>query len=381
MSLKENIKNIWSLWHWSILGLATLLLRFVANGTPQYIEQFYSRGVFVGVRCLFDWTLAWLPFPLLLIFYGLMGFYIFKFIKTLISKQVPFRTRLAYAGRNLLNFVGFMVFSFLFLWGFNYARPSFANQIGLKIEQPDTTALRQELEIAATEAINARKILETQKISENRPLSKNDFSSDFDDKIRSNGSNSLNFEDKMRFNVSKFLEKNNFLAGGRLRGREVSPDGLLFRFGISGIYMPFTGESSIDAALHPLEKPFTMAHELAHGYGWTEEATANFVAYLACIQSEDAYTRYSGYLNYYRYVAANYRRINPEAYKIFRATTLPEGIKQDLDAINKRLTDYPTWFSTDKINDIFLKSQGVTEGVASYAKIVVLVYSWRKMGR
>ena len=358
MNLKENIKNIWSLWHWSILGLATLLLRFIASKTPQYIEQFYSRGVFVGVRWLFDWSLAWLPFPLLLIFYGVMGFFVFKFLKTLISKQVPFRTRLAYAGRNLLNFVGFIVFSFLILWGFNYARPSFSKQIGLKIEQPDTTALRQELEIAATEAINARRIIE------NSPLSKNGFPS--------------NFEDKMRADVSKFLEKNNFQAGGRLRGREVLPKGVLFRFGISGIYMPFTGESSIDAALHPLEKPFTMAHEMAHGYGWTEEATANFVAYLACIESADAYTRYSGYLNYYRYVASNYRRINPEGYKVFRAATLPDGMKQDLDAINKRLTDYPTWFSTDKINDIFLKSQGVTEGVASYSKIVVLVYSWRK---
>lgn len=270
---------------------------------------------------------------------------------------MPFRKRLAVAGRNLLNFVGFMVFSFLILWGFNYARPNFSRQIGLTIEKPDTSALRQELEIAAMEAIAARTIIE------NGPLSKTGLPSDF--------------EDKMRSDVSNFLEKNNFPAGGRLRGREILPNGLLFRFGISGIYMPFTGESSIDAALHPLEKPFTMAHELAHGYGWTEEATANFVAYLTCINSANAYTRYSGYINYYRYVASNYRRINPEGYKTFR-TTLSEGMKQDLDAINKRLADYPTWFSTDKINDIFLKSQGVTEGVASYSRIVVLVYSWRK---
>ena len=351
------MKKIWSLWHWTFLGLAALLLRYLASEAPQYVEQFYSRGVFLGVRWLFDWSFAWLPFPSLLVFYSIVIIYVIKFFKTLLTKQIPFRKRLITSGRGLLNFAGFMIFSFMILWGFNYARPNFSQQIGLTIEKPDTLALRQELEIAANEAINVRKILE------NDPLSKNGFSDDF--------------EDKMRSDVSIFLEKYHFKARGRLRGRAISPDGLLFRFGISGIYMPFTGESSIDNALHPLEKPFTMAHELAHGYGWTEEATANFVAYLACINSADNDTRYSGFINYYRYVASNYRRINPEAYKAFRAT-LPEGFRHDLEAINQRLLTYPTWFSTDKINDIFLKSQGVTEGVASYSRIVVLVYSWRK---
>ncbi len=356
MSLKENIKNIWTQWHWTMLGLLALLVRYLATATPQYIEQFYSRGVFLGVRWLFDWSLAWLPFPLLFVFYGLVIFYVYKFFKYLFSRQIPFRNRLLTSSQRLLNFTGFGVFSFLMLWGFNYARPNFAQQIGLTIIKPDTSALRQELEIAANEAINARKLIE------NTPLSMEGFPSDF--------------EGKMRADVSDFLEKNNFNAGGRLRGRQITPDGALFRFGISGIYMPFTGESSIDNALHPLEKPFTMAHELAHGYGWTEEATANFVAYLSCLNSADNYTRYSGLIVYYRYVASNYKRINPEAYKTFRAN-LPEGFRNDLEAINQRLMKYPTWFSTNALNDFFLKSQGVTEGVESYARIVVLVYSWR----
>ena len=364
MSLKENIENIksiWAQWHWTMLGLMALMIRFIADGTPQYVEQFYSRGVFLGVRWLFDWSFAWLPFPLLLVFYGVIIYYVFKFFKSFISKQIPFRKRLLNSGQQLINFIGFIVFSFLMLWGFNYARPNFSTQIGLTLEKPDTLALRKELEIAANEAINARQLIN------NGPLSIEGFPNDF--------------EDKMRADVSNFLEKNNFKAGGRLRGRQISPDGLLFRFGISGIYMPFIGESSIDNAVHPLEKPFTMAHELAHGYGWTEEATANFVAYLSCINSTDNYTRYSGLISYYRYVASNYKRVNPEAYKAFRSQ-LPDGFRSDLEAINQSLLRYPTWFSTDKINDIFLKSQGVTEGVASYSRIVILVYSWRKkMGK
>ena len=112
MVLKENIKNIWAQWHWALLGLAALLLRFVADTTPQYVEQFYSRGVFLGVRWLFDWTLAWLPFPLLLVFYGVALYYVYKFVRTLLTKQIPFRKRLAVSGRNVLNFAGFLIFSF-----------------------------------------------------------------------------------------------------------------------------------------------------------------------------------------------------------------------------------------------------------------------------
>jgi hypothetical protein len=125
-----------------------------------------------------------------------------------------------------------------------------------------------------------------------------------------------------------------------------------------------------------LEKPYDLAHEMAHGYGWTDEATANFIAYLTCIQSKNAFVRYSGLLNHYRYVASNCKRLNTEGYQKFR-DSLPEGIKADLDAINQRQKMYPSWLETDWMNDVFLRSQGVKEGVASYSRVVVLVYSWR----
>ena len=44
-----------------------------------------------------------------------------------------------------------MLFWFFTLWGFNYARPLFSTQIGLKIEKPDSLGLENELKIAAFE--------------------------------------------------------------------------------------------------------------------------------------------------------------------------------------------------------------------------------------
>ena len=348
------------------LGLTMLIIRYITP--PQYIEAFYSRFVFQGIRKVFDYTIALSPMPLLLVFYGIMVYFVVKMLVFLFSKKRPLRQRFTEGGLKTLNFLGFMLFGFFLLWGFNYGRPSFAKQIGISIQNLDTSAIRQELRISAQEAIAARDTLIKQMLLNNATT--NDTNTVF--------SISNNFETQIRQDVSFLLEKHQFPARGNLRGRQIKPDGLLFRFGIAGIYMPYIGESSIDNALYPLEKPFSMAHELAHGYGWTEEATANFVAYLSCIQSDDLLTRYSGYLSYYRYVASNFKRQLPEEYTIFRKN-LPKGMQNDLTAINNRINQYPNWFDTSGINDVYLKSQGVTEGVGSYSRIVVLVYSWRRI--
>ena len=351
-----NTRKILSQWKWVILGILSLGVRWLAAYTPQSVESIYSRGVFPIIRWVFDISLAFSPIPLIYLFYAIIFYFIIKTIAFQFKKSIPLSIRLKKNAFSVLSFTGFMVFWFLFLWGYNYARVPFQKQMNIEVMKLDSTSLEKELIIAAQEAIDSRTQLNTK---ESIPLSiKPDF------------------EDKIREDISKMLQNNGFIAGGNLRGRGLTPDGILFRFGISGIYMPYVGESNIDGGMHPLEKPFTMAHEMAHGYGWTDEATANFVAYLTCIGSDDAYTKYSGYLMYFRYVASNYRRINTEGYKKFRET-LPVEMINDLKAINARIEQFPTWFETDGLNNIFLKSQGVKEGTASYSRVVTLVYSWR----
>ena len=338
------------------MGILSLGVRWLAAYTPQSVESIYSRGVFPIIRWVFDISLAFSPIPLIYLFYAIIFYFIIKTLVFQFKKSIPLSIRLKENAFSVLSFSGFMVFWFLFLWGYNYARVPFQKQMNIEVSKLDSLSLENELIIAAKEAIDARTRLNSTETV------RKDISPDF--------------EDKIRVDISKMLRNNGFIAGGNLRGRGLTPDGILFRFGISGIYMPYVGESNIDSGMHPLEKPFTMAHEMAHGYGWTDEATANFVAYLTCIGSEDAFTQYSGYLMYFRYVASNYRRINTEGYKKFRET-LPEGMINDLKAINARIEQFPTWFDTDGLNNIFLKSQGVKEGTASYSRVVTLVYSWR----
>ena len=74
------------------------------------------------------------------------------------------------------------------------------------------------------------------------------------------------------------------------------PNGILLRFNSSGVYFPFTGEGHVDNGLHPVSKPFTIAHELGHGYGFGSEDVCNFLGFLACVRSDNPAIRYAGYL-------------------------------------------------------------------------------------
>ena len=84
---------------------------------------------------------------------------------------------------------------------------------------------------------------------------------------------------------------------------------------IGGMFFPFTMESNINVDNPFFVVPWTMTHELAHQCGFMREDEANFIAYLACKQSDDALMRYSGYLLAYDNAVSALRKVDPEAAK------------------------------------------------------------------
>ncbi len=66
----------------------------------------------------------------------------------------------------------------------------------------------------------------------------------------------------------------------------------LTRLGISGVYFPFTGEPNFNADAREFERPFSIAHEMAHQRGFARESEANFVAFLVCTHAADPFVRY-----------------------------------------------------------------------------------------
>ena len=148
---------------------------------------------------------------------------------------------------------------------------------------------------------------------------------------------------------------------------------------ITGVYTYFTGEANLNVNFPDYTLPFTAAHELAHQRGIAREDEANFMAFLVCINSDDPYIRYSGYLNMYEYVASSLYSANSDMYFEVRSK-LNESVRYEMSAYSAFFDKYRENVVADvseTVNDTYLKVQG-TEGTRSYGMVTDLAVAYYK---
>lgn len=160
-----------------------------------------------------------------------------------------------------------------------------------------------------------------------------------------------------------------------------------------GYYFPFSMEANYNDVMYIMNKPASMCHELAHLRGYIYEDEANFIAYLACVESDDEVFQYAGYLSVLNYLINDlYKAMQtePELYQAAVRSVKPVGIYQiveednvfvtqeEWDRINgKALFDTET---VDEVSDAFtdtsLKLNGVSDGMVSYSRVVKLLLQY-----
>ncbi len=148
---------------------------------------------------------------------------------------------------------------------------------------------------------------------------------------------------------------------------------------ISGVYSYFTGEANLNTNFPDYTLPYTAAHEFSHQRGIAREDEANFMALLVCIESDDPYIRYSGYLNVYEYVASALYSADPDRY-FDLLSTMDMRIRCELASYSEFFDKYRDTVVSDVsgvINDTYLKLQG-TEGTRSYGRVVDLAVAYFK---
>jgi len=138
--------------------------------------------------------------------------------------------------------------------------------------------------------------------------------------------------------------------------------------GIEGVFNPYGHEPVLVSGLAGFEKPFLMAHELAHVHGIADEGDANFVAYMAALESERPEFQYSAAFEMWLHLGGSIRRLDP-------------GPRRDLQTYTDRLRadEIPqvTRLQT-AILDSHLKANGVQGGIHSYSRIVTLAVATRE---
>lgn len=350
-------------------GLCAALLVGLRYGlSAEILEQVYSRGLFLRIRKVLDVVFAWWPFPAsAFVFTVALLFWIRSIYKwtrhvevTSVDSIRLLFTKASAFGLAFVRGSAMVVIAFLLLWGFNYGRISLPEQLGLAPKPLTTEELWEELR-QTTKVVS---ILRTQ-----LPLSD---TSDYESLPLDQHTQA-----RIRATMIKQLARIGYPTTGLVRIRTVWP-GTLLRFNTSGIYFPLSGEGHVDEGLHSLQFPFVMAHEMAHGYGITDEGACNFLAWLACTRADNLYIRYSGHLMYFRYLGSAVRRRDPEGYLAFRQN-LPLGVLADLNSINANLDKFEEIAPglKDVVYDSYLKSQGIADGMASYSRVIDLVAAWQ----
>ncbi len=132
---------------------------------------------------------------------------------------------------------------------------------------------------------------------------------------------------------------------------------------ITGIFSPFTIEANINIDIPTYNLPFTCCHELSHLLGYMSEQEANYIAYMACIQSDIVYFQYSGYLTAYSYAI---NRLSDD-YVI----EINDQAKADLIENNQYWSQYDGTLSSiqSSLNDAYLKFNG-DSGTVSYSQFL-----------
>ena len=143
---------------------------------------------------------------------------------------------------------------------------------------------------------------------------------------------------------------------------------------VSGVYAFYTIEANYNSDMPEYQQPFTMCHELAHLKGVMREEEANFVAYLACMNSHNTAFQYSGAMLAYSYCMNELYRYDKEAYIKIRGK-LCDKANKDIEEKHSFWDKYEGTISNiqTKMNDAYLKANSQASGVGSYNEVVALI--------
>lgn len=147
---------------------------------------------------------------------------------------------------------------------------------------------------------------------------------------------------------------------------------------ISGLYSFFTGEANINVNYPDFIVVSSAAHEMAHQRGIGKEDEADFAAFLICIESDDAYIRYCGYMELYRTVRSSLYSADKDAWAELLSHE-DKRIKQEINAFAVFFEKYRENIAAtvnNKVNNAYITSHNQPAGIKSYGLVVDLACNY-----
>jgi hypothetical protein len=352
------LKGNWPNRSWFVLLSGVVLVR-LSTLEPQWVEKYYSSGLYLYTSRFMRYLTSWIPFSLGDLFYITAGLLLireivnwYQAIKNTAVNWEWFRQKASDYFRIFL----WIYLIFNILWGINYNRTGVANQLGLKLEDTSEGELSR---LASALILKANQM---------RPADP-----------------AIGFERSALLAKAAYdsvSQKHDFLES-RPYSLKPSIFGAVGNYmGYSGYYNPFSGEGQVNTKVPGFLIPFVTCHEMAHQAGYAKENEANFVGYLAARESKDSAMLYSTYINMFLYANNELSQADSVAAKenMIRLTPL---VKNDIDQYRKWLRSYDTALGdlVDVFYNQYLKLNEQPAGRRSYNQVVIwLLAYYRQRG-
>lgn len=328
-----------------------------ASTTPEFVETYYSNGIYPGISAFFRILFGWVPFSVgdLFIFY--LVFIILRFTYRLFAGR--FRN-IVFKLLQVTAFCSVIYCCFYLLWGLNYYREPLSKNLGF-IQKKYTTAQLVTLSNRVIDSLNNAHIR----------IALNDAT-----KI------TVPYTPKEMYKLA--VQGYDSLATGypqfsySFRSVKSSLMSLLQTYnGTSGYMNPLTGEAQVNRRIPKTGYPTTTCHEMAHQIGFAAENEANFIGFLAAIHNKDNYFQYAGYRMATRYVIFELYRRDKNTYQEM-LKKINKGVIIDFNDSSEFWRSYENPFEPvlKKGYNAYLKANKQEKGIQSYNYVVDLLMSY-----
>ncbi len=360
---KRQLKKLpWLL----LIPLGVFLPRLAAQN-PEWIEANYSQTVYPVLS-------SWMGKLHSLTRVSIAECILYALVIAVVVSAVVYLYRLLFRRIRFSAFAGYLLSLciaggvllnlFYVMWGFNYSRPSLYTLLSLPVEERSM----EELEAACL-----RLAAEAKELREAVP-------EDEAGVFALEGGYEMYFDEIPTAYARLGVEFPLFSRRAYAAKGVISSVGLSYA-GISGIFIPYTGEPNVNVDQPALLTLSAAAHETAHSLGIAREDEANFVSYLACSCSENPSIAYSGTMLALIHCGNKLYAADKDKYFALYAT-YSDAMVRDLAHYNAYWDSFegPVEEAATTLNDNYLKFNQQESGVKSYGMMVDLILAYFAAG-
>jgi hypothetical protein len=349
-----------------VLFLFLVPVSFLLIQAAKYINgfaEYYALKIYPSIASAASLISSKVTFSVAEAVCALLLILVASYIIVTVIKTIKNKT-LAYAVKFMVNMAAaasILYFTFVLFCGINYYRSEFTSYSGLEIKQSTKEDLVSLCEILISDANDLRSRVKAGK-SETAVLDDESY---------------YGTAKRAQYSLNKLSDKYEVLKGSYPAPKPVIMSKAMSNMRITGIFFPFTFESNVNIDIPPFEIPSAMCHELVHLRGFMREDEANFLSYLACIDSDYDDFAYSGTLLALVHSMNALYEEDRDSF-VMLSKTYSEGLKNDLVYSSQYWRQFDTKAAeiSDKVNDAYLKANNQADGVKSYGRMVDLLLAY-----